>query len=93
MFPVMPENVYAVRVETGEAGETYKYLVGIECGLHQLTKSDSAQKFAQTAFLARYTTERQITIYSPEPYEQNALPNLPRVNEGCDCWTMELLPT
>ena len=90
IFLVMPENVYAVLVE---AGETYRYLVGIECGLHQLTKSDSAQRFAQNAFLARYTTERRITIYSPEPYEQDALPNLPRVNEGCDCWTMELLPT
>jgi hypothetical protein len=93
ILPSMPENVYAVRVETGEAGETYRYLVGIECGLHQLTKSDSAQRFAQNAFLARYTSERQITIYSPEPYEQDALPNLPRVNEGCDCWTMELLHT
>jgi hypothetical protein len=88
----MPENVYAVRVETGEAGETHNYLVGIECGLHQLTKSDSAQKFVQTAFLARYTAERQITIYSPEPYAEDVLPDLPKVNEGCDCWTMELLP-
>jgi hypothetical protein len=90
---LMLENVYFVRVETGEAGNTYHYLVGIECGLHQLTKSDSAQKFVQTAFLAKYTKERRITIYSPEPYEQDALPNLPRVNEGCDCWTMELLST
>jgi hypothetical protein len=89
----MPENVYFVRVGTAEAGETYHYLVGIECGLHQLTKSDSAQKFVQTVFLAKHTTERRITIYNPEPYEQNPLPNLPRVNEGCDCWTMELLPT
>ena len=89
----MPENVYFVRVETGEATKTYEYLVGIECGLHQLTKSDSAHKFVQTAFLARYTTERQITIYSPEPYVKDALPNLPKVNEGCDCWTMELLLT
>ena len=89
----MPENVYFVRVETGETGKTYEYLVGIECGLHQLTKADSAQEFAQTAFLARYTTERQITIYIPEPYAKDALPSLPRVNEGCDCWTMELLPT
>jgi hypothetical protein len=92
MFSSMPENVYAVRVETGEADETYRYLVGIECGLHQLTKSDSAQRFAQNAFLARYTTERQITIYIPEPYAEDALPDLPKVNEGCDCWTMELSP-
>ena len=90
MLPLMPENVYFVRVETGEAVKTYEYLVGIECGLHQLTKSDSAQKFVQTAFLARYTAERQITIYNPEPYVENALPDLPKVNEGCDCWTMEL---
>ena len=90
---VMPENVYAVRVETEEAGETYNYLVGIECGLHQLTKSDSAQRLAQNAFLARFTTERQITIYSPEPYHQDPLPNLPRQNEVCECWTMELSPT
>ena len=89
----MPENVYAIRVETGEAGVTHSYLVGIECGLHQLTKSDSAQKFVQTAFLARYTAERQITIYSPEPYAEDVLPDLPKVNEGCDCWTMELSPT
>ena len=89
----MPENVYFVRVEAGETGKIYEYLVGIECGLHQLTKSDSAQQFVQTAFLTRYTTERQITIYSPEPYVKDALPNLPKVNEGCDCWTMELFPT
>jgi hypothetical protein len=89
----MPENVYFVRVETGEAGKTYEYLVGVECGLHQLTKSDSAQKFVQTAFLARYTTARQITIYNPEPYGKDALPNLPKVNQGCDCWTMELFPS
>jgi len=88
----MPENVYFVRVEAGETGKIYEYLVGIECGLHQLTKSDSAQEFVQTAFLARYTTERQITIYSPEPYEKDAPPNLPKVNQGCDCWTMELSP-
>lgn len=89
----MPENVYFVRVETGEEGNTYQYLVGIECGLHQLSKRDSAQKFVQTAFLARYTPGRQITIYNPELYEGDALPNLPKVNQGCDCWTMELLPT
>jgi hypothetical protein len=89
----MLENVYFVRVETGEAGNAYHYLVGIECGLHQLTKSDSAQKFVQTAFLAKHTTERRITIYSPEPYTEDALPNLPRLNEGCDCWTMELSTT
>jgi hypothetical protein len=87
----MPENVYAVRVETGEAGQTHSYLVGIECGLHQLTKSDSAQRFAQEAFLARYSTERQITIYIPELYKKDVLPDLPKVNEGCDCWTMELV--
>ena len=88
----MPENVYFVRVETGEAAGTYHYLVGIECGLHQLTKYDSAQKFVQTAFLASHTPERRMTIYNPEPYEGETLPNLPKVNEGCDCWTMELLP-
>jgi hypothetical protein len=88
----MPENVYFVRVEAGEASKTHEYLVGIECGLHQLTKADSAQKFAQAAFLARYTTERQITIYIPELYARDGLPSLPKVNEGCDCWTMELLP-
>jgi hypothetical protein len=88
----MPENVYAVRLEAGETGNTHHYLVGIECGLHQLTKSDSAQKFAQTAFLARHTTERQITIHIPELYQKDALPDLPRVNEGCDCWIMEVSP-
>jgi hypothetical protein len=89
----MLENVYFVRVETGEASKTHEYLVGIECGLHQLTKSDSAQQFVQTAFLAGHTAERQITIYSPEPYKEDALPNLRKVDQGCDCWTMELLPT
>jgi hypothetical protein len=88
----MPENVYAVRVEAGETGKIYEYLVGIECGLHQLTKSDSAQEFVQTAFLARHTTERQITIYSPEPFVEIALPDLAKVNQGCGCWAMELSP-
>jgi hypothetical protein len=60
----MPENVYLVRVETAEAGITYRYLVGIECGLHQLTKADSAQKFVQSTFLARYTPGRQVTTLS-----------------------------
>jgi hypothetical protein len=86
----MPENVYLVRVEAEEPGNTYHYLVGIECGLHQLTKRDSAQKFVQSAFLAKYTPGRRITIYNPEPYERDALPSLPKVNEGCDCWTMEI---
>ena len=86
----MPENVYLVRVETAEAGITYRYLVGIECGLHQLTKADSAQKFVQSTFLARYTPGRQVTIYNPEPYEGDELPRLPKVNEVCDCWTMEI---
>ena len=89
----MPENVFFVRVEAGETGKSYEYLVGIECGLHQLTKSDSAQEFAQRTFLARYTTERRITIYSPEPYREDTLPNVAKVNQGCDCWIMELLPT
>jgi|GEM_PF-3291166 len=89
----MLENVFLVRVETGEATNTYHYLVGIECGLHQLTKSDSAQKFVQSAFLAKHDPGRQITIYTPEPYEGNELPNLPKVNEWCGCWTIELLPT
>jgi hypothetical protein len=96
MFPAMPDNVYAVRVATGEtdeAGQSYHYLVGIECGLHQLTKSDSAQEFVQTVFLAKHPAERRVTIYIPEPYQPDALPNLPRVNELCDCWTMEVLPT
>jgi hypothetical protein len=86
----MPENVYLVRVEAEEPGNTYHYLVGIECGLHQLTKRDSAQKFVQSAFLAKHTPGRRITIYNPEPYTGNALPSLPKVNEGCDCWTMEI---
>jgi hypothetical protein len=89
----MPENVYFVRVEAGETGKIYEYLVGIECGLHQLTKSDSAQEFVQTVFLAGHATERQITIYRPEPYVKDALPDLPKVNQGCDCWTMELSPS
>jgi hypothetical protein len=86
----MPDNVYLVRVETAEAGNTYRYLVGIECGLHQLTKADSAQKFVQSAFLAKYNPGRQITIYNPEPYEGDQFPSLPKVNEGCDCWTIEI---
>ena len=86
----MLENVYLVRVETAEAESTHRYLVGIECGLHQLTKGDSAQEFVQSAFLAKYNPGRQITIYKPEPYDGAELPNLPRVNEGCDCWSMEI---
>jgi hypothetical protein len=86
----MPDNVYLVRVETAEVGNTHRYLVGIECGLHQLTKADSAQAFVQSAFLAKYNPGRQITIYSPVPYEGDEFPRLPKVNEGCDCWIMEI---
>ena len=84
------ENVYLVRIETEEARNTYHFLVGIECGLHQLSKHDTAQQFAQSAFLAKHTPGRQITIYLPDPYEQDSLPSLPKVNQGCDCWTMEV---
>ena len=86
----MPENAFLVRIEAGEGGNTYSYLVGIECGLHQLTKQDSAQEFAKSAFLAKHTPPRQVTIYIPEPYEGDGLPKLPKVNQGCDCWTMEI---
>lgn len=84
------EKVFLVRVETGEARNTYRYLVGIECGLHQLTRRDSAQQFVQSAFLAKHSPGRQITIYNPEPFWDDELPSLPKVNEGCDCWTMEI---
>jgi hypothetical protein len=84
------ENVYVVRIKIGEVGSTYCFLVGIECGLHQLTRHETAQQFAQSAFLAKHTPGRQITIYNPEPYEGALLPSLPRVNQGCDCWIMEI---
>jgi hypothetical protein len=84
------ENVYVVRIKIGEVGNTYCFLVGIECGRHQLTKHETAQQFAQLAFLAKHTPGRQITIYNPEPYEGALLPSLPKVNQGCDCWIMEI---
>jgi hypothetical protein len=84
----MPENAYLVRIEAGE--NTYRYLVGIECGLHQLSKHDSAQKFAKLAFLAKYTPPRQITIYIPEPYKENELSSRPKVDQGCGCWVLEI---
>jgi hypothetical protein len=84
------ENVYVVRIKIGEVGNTYCFLVGIECGLHQLTKHETAQQFAQSAFLAKHIPGRQITIYNPELYEGASLPSLPKVNQGCDCWIMEI---
>ena len=84
----MPEKAYLVRIEAGE--NTYRYLVCIECGLHQLSKHDSAQKFAKSAFLAKYTPARRITIYMPEPYKEDGLLSLPKVDQGCGCWVREI---
>ena len=86
----MPENVFSVRIETGDKDETYHYLVGIECGLHQLTKHDSAQKFAESAFRAKHTPGRKMTVYWPELYEGDSLPDLPKLDQGCDCWAAEI---
>jgi hypothetical protein len=84
----MPENAYLVRIEAGE--NTYRYLVGIECGLHQLTKHDSAQEFAKTAFLTKYTSSRRITIYIPEPYEGEGPLGLSKLDQVCGCWVLEI---
>jgi hypothetical protein len=84
----MSENAYSVRIEAGE--NTYRYLVSIECGLHQLTRHDSAQEFAKSAFLAKYTSPRRITIYIPEPYEGDGASGLPKVDQGCGCWVQEI---
>jgi hypothetical protein len=86
----MPENTFLVRMEAREIGSTYRYLVGIECGLHQLSKHDSAQQFAKSAFLATHILPRQFKIYIPEPYEGEGLSSLPKVDQGCGCWTVEI---
>jgi len=86
----MTENVFLVRIEAGDTGSVYRFLVCLECGLHQLTKHDSAQQFAQSAFLAKYTSVREITIYLPELYTGNDVSSLPRMDQGCGCWVVEI---
>ncbi|MBV8274837.1 MAG: hypothetical protein JO170_06195 [Verrucomicrobia bacterium] len=86
----MPENVFLVRVEARDTGSLYRYLVCIECGLHQLAKHDCAQQFAKSTFLAKYSSLRQITIYIPEPYRGEDLSSLPKMDQGCGCWVVEI---
>ena len=86
----MTENVFLVRIEAADTGHAYRFLVGIECGLHQLTKHDSAQQFAQSAFLAKYTSLREITIFLPELYGGDDFFSLPKMDQGCGCWVAEI---
>lgn len=79
----MAENVYLVRIGTGEVGNTYRYLVGIECSPHRLSGLDSVRSLAKLA----YNPGREIRTYTATPYK-DTLPDRQKEKQSCGCWTM-----